>query len=830
MNFRSNRSKDRANIDSSSIVTKLALVLAIGIVHSCLPGDLAAQLSNNQPETVELLNGMRFSGRLGSLSALGPTPRDLMADATYHGIVLIDDDYRETFVARHNVANTAPLDRFEEQFEIWQRVHNGDGLGTEIGAILHIGEFNEYGRREITIQSRRGPETVLQGITRINPRYVRIQGVINSLGPERHWDMYVALSSVPTSVLVQVLERQIKDKDDANERMRLVDFYVQASKYQQAEKALRDIGRDFPGLKEELKQRVDLLEGQVTRQALDEARLRFSAGQPGLASSIVQRLENSIGIASGILVEIADLKKQLANADKAVEEARELTLSFIEKVVAKPDTSLEFKQALEVFVEELKNELSQNNIDRLSTFQRFSDDAEQSDEQKVSLALSGWIIGAGSAIANVSESQSLVRTRSLVTEYLRTKRLDRRLEILEELATMETGAPDYLDKVIKHIKPPLAPSRAEMSMVESMKMEIEIPGPAGHPPQTAHYLIQLPPEYDPYRRYPCVVTLGGGTITTTPRSQINWWSGPVHPKFNLRTGQASRNGFIVIAPDWMQPDQAQYAFSAREHAVVLKSLRDALRRFSIDTDRVFLSGHFAGANAAWDIGQSHPEHWAGVIPISARVSKYVNHYHRNGKHHLRWYYVNGGRDFDSKRANATVWNKQMISRDFDSIVVHYKGRGTEKFGDELPNILMWMGPQRRQFDVLQFQCSTLRPWDNYFWWLEVDLSDNPKMIMPEVDWNKARSRSNWDVEGELKDTRPNYFYIRGARENATVWLSPGLVDFSLNVEIDGQSGRFKGGVQPSRKTLLEDVRTRGDRQHPYWAKIDRRKNVWKVIE
>ena len=37
------------------------------------------------------------------------------------------------------------------------------------------------------------------------------------------------------------------------------------------------------------------------------------------------------------------------------------------------------------------------------------------------------------------------------------------------------------------------------------------------------YLVQLPPDYDPYRRYPCVVTLSGAG--TTPEQQIDWWAG-----------------------------------------------------------------------------------------------------------------------------------------------------------------------------------------------------------------------------------------------------------------------------------------------------------------
>jgi len=167
------------------------------------------------------------------------------------------------------------------------------------------------------------------------------------------------------------------------------------------------------------------------------------------------------------------------------------------------------------------------------------------------------------------------------------------------------------------------------------------------------YLVQLPPEYDPHVKYPTIVTLQGAG--TTPEQQISWWAGEsrqpatvppkdaanandpnkvgaprtipaafaVDPKIEpalgaanspdvtqsdddsggppipdihtMRLGQATRQGYIVIAPAWTKPHQTQYQYSAREHAAVLDTLRDACRRFSIDTDRVYLSAIQWGA-------------------------------------------------------------------------------------------------------------------------------------------------------------------------------------------------------------------------------------------
>jgi hypothetical protein len=59
--------------------------------------------------------------------------------------------------------------------------------------------------------------------------------------------------------------------------------------------------------------------------------------------------------------------------------------------------------------------------------------------------------------------------------------------------------------------------------------------------------------------------------------------------------------------------------------------------------------------------------------------------------------------------------------------------------------------------------------------------------------------------------------------NITVWLSPELVSFErpINVTINGSRvAGGKGAIKPSIPLMLEDSRTRADRQHPFWAKVE----------
>ena len=80
---------------------------------------------------------------------------------------------------------------------------------------------------------------------------------------------------------------------------------------------------------------------------------------------------------------------------------------------------------------------------------------------------------------------------------------------------------------------------------------------------------------------------------STPKTQVDWWAGELNDE-GRRVGQASRHGYIIISPVWSGPHQTSYEYSRAEHLAVLFSLRDACQRFSVDTDRVFLSGHSMG--------------------------------------------------------------------------------------------------------------------------------------------------------------------------------------------------------------------------------------------
>jgi hypothetical protein len=93
------------------------------------------------------------------------------------------------------------------------------------------------------------------------------------------------------------------------------------------------------------------------------------------------------------------------------------------------------------------------------------------------------------------------------------------------------------------------------------------------------------------------------------------------------------------------------------------------------------------------------------------------------------------------------------------------------------------------------------------------------MVYP-TDWSRGRITPA-KVEGKIRDD--NNLSVNTPAEATTIWLAPDIVDFSKPVRVSFNNRRLPtrdAAVRPDPLVLLEDVRTRADRQRPFWAKID----------
>ena len=760
-------------------------------------GALAAQLF--------LKDGRVLQGKLGLLSGLAEIPKAPNPDGSgpLQLIALVDDDLRRTFVSKRQVLEVRQEDPAEivEKFHIRQRVLRGGAPIQSVGAIVRITPFDEFGRRIFTMNTAGGQVNVIQAITEITPRWTKVEGLTHI------WDMRMATTAIPPATLGKILARQIQP-GNVEDRKKIARFYLQSERYEDAyaelEAILKDSGDD-PKIREQLAPSIRAIRQLSAQRLFSELKLRREGGQHGLVLGKLQTFPSD-----NVAGEILQAVREMIREYETLEAQRVALLEQFDGLLSQVDNEA-LRERIRPVRQELDGGLNLNTLERLAAFRQMADDEGLLPTERLALAISGWLLGSNSATSNLPVALSAFDVRELVRQYLNAPDRLTHARILEQFYSQEAGTPALVAKLIAHMKPPVdtPPPAADRPGY----YELEVPGLGSAPP--VRYLVQLPPEYDPYRRYPAIVTLHGAG--TTASHQVDWWAGD-WAEGGWRKGQAARRGTIVIAPDWTSEHQREYQYSAREHAAVLDCLRDAFRRFAVDTDRVFLSGHSIGGDAAWDLGLAHPDLWAGVIPVVAESDRYCALYWENAEL-VPFYFVCGEKDGGKMVRNARDLDR-YLKRGYNATVVEYLGRGHENFSDEILRLFDWMGRFKRDFYPREFTTSTMRRWDNFFWWIELAHLPSRALVDPFA-WPPPRGTQA--VETTASVTATNGIYVRTGAAKVTVWLSPEMLNFERRITITVNGRRIDPGnpfAEPHLETLLEDVRTRGDRQHPFWVKVE----------
>jgi hypothetical protein len=754
---------------------------------------------------VLLKDGRILRGRKGETGGLAELSAGGGND-TLKQIIFVNDDFRITFVSRRQVdgaAQDSSLDDAERFVCEQPRDRIGKNNRMRVASVgPPVGElkqFDDHGRRTYTMRTAGGDLKVVQVITEITPEYARVEALNYT------WDMRISTSTIDDDTLEKLLTHQISPKK-VDHRMKVIRFFVQCKRFGKAVQLLQkllDEGIADTKDTQDLLQKKKVINILYVQQMLDELGLRRTNGQHALVQRYLDKFPND-EVTGEILQTVRQVKQEYtdyAKQRKAIENGLRNLLMQVDQRANRA----ELAPALAV----IENELNPETMPRMAAFLQ-NQNAPFSAEEKLSLAVGGWLLGADVATPNLPQTLSAWRMHRFVRDYLAEPMKVKRNRILPSILTETASQPAIVAALLAHMRPPYAlPDLVDESTAGFYKVEVDV---APDQP-SATYLVQLPPEYDPLRRYPMIVSLHA--VGMDPEMQIDWWAGDKP----ARHGQAGRNGYIVIAPAWTVEHQKQYEGSPREHAVVLSCVRDACRRFAVDTDRVFLTGHSSGGDAAWDIGVSHPDLWAGVMPISAEAL-YACKFYTDNARYLPMYFVLGELDGGRIARDAMVLDRYLRGG-FNTTVVEYLGRGHEHFVDEQLPLLDWMGRCKRSFPLLrdrEFTCQTMRPTDNCFWWAEVTQLPAGSAVGA---WPAPKGTKPLLVRGSVPVN--NSIALTAGNLGATIWLSPDLVNFNARVNIT-LGGRRPVGVppmiKPSVETMLEDVRVRGDRQHPFWAKVE----------
>jgi predicted esterase len=678
-------------------------------------------------------------------------------------------------------------------------------------------DFNEKWERKVVIDTTAGRlKPLTQRVGYLSPYMLRAEATTIF-----KWSAFYLTREFSPETVRRMLsthprfeeKKGLADAEIVARRFRWVDFFVQAGWYEDADRELDGIINDLPAQKDKAEATKGAVARIRNREAFEELKRMHLAGQ---YSRVRKRLaEFPEKEASPQTV------KELENLRKDYEDITERLTSVAKFLAALPkEVKGDQKEIFTEAATAILAELQPDSYPRLETFLSQARQAERQRQDKMtpdngpaellSLAITGWLLGNTAASPRPDHAIRLWKARQLVLGYQRSKDENQRQQLLKHYGSEKTEKAT-IDEVVQLIPtlPPVDPHEDLTTQPQAMAV-------GGKGANAVNYIVQLPPEYRHTRSYPVLMLLH--KAGEKPKDLIDRFS-----------AAAAENGYILVAPSWGGRGfgATAYGYSETEHNQVLQSLRDVRRHFNIDSDRVFLFGLEQGGDMAFDVGLSHPDLFAGVIPMGAMPEYFGWAYWRNAQY-LPFLVINGDHSGDSNaktRQLFTYW----ISRGFPSLWTQYKGRGIEWFGAEVTNIFDWMRNKKRVFplgecgkDGIEFY--SMRQSDDRFYWV-TNTGVMAQCCNSAGNWNNRIPPSK--VYARI-DGPTNTIYMKATgTKQVTLWLgkSPrgeSMVDFDKPVTVQIGLGRGIAGrkLTPSLETLLEDLWLRGDRQRLFLAKID----------
>lgn len=714
-------------------------------------------------------------------------------------------------------------------------------------------DFNDKGRRALKVITGPNEYTVIeQQVTYLDPYTCFIAS------PNFLWTQTFRTAEMDPAQVRRLLvtHPELAEKDgqaDPVKRVAVARFLKDVGWFGPAKDELDRLKRDLPGpYPKDAQAAVDAFDKELKRAAGERA---VGDAEKALAGG---RYDHATDLLAAVPKEVADPKEldrltkltaRIRTARQQHDDARRLLRRLIDQAtgfgavrafaavggaaaVLPGPAADPGPAALAAAAEAVRDELHPDSVGRVEFFVDLARTAEKegadgkppskSVAELLAAAVTGWARGKAGTSTSPEAARRVWAAREAVLAYQRGVTRNDRAAVLAAYKREYPLGVDELVAVIERLPP---------SHPEDLAARTGTPVKAGGVPDRVYryktpsynehpagidYCVRLPPEYHHGRAYPVLVVL------TYPG---------LDPEQMLASVayEADRNGYILLAPAWtggFGQGKRQWEWKGEDHDFVLGPLRDAGRRFTVDTDRVFLVGLGEGADMALDVGASHPDLFAGVVPVNPapRYAGQFVDYWRNAQK-LPVYAVSGQLAGEPNKKLRLLYEPWMRNG-FPALHVMYKGRGPEWFPAETPVFFDWMGRKQRANgtatlrlgpDGRAIEWRTFRPSDDRFYWLRAEEVDPRHLTRPGANVAAAQ------LSGDIRDGNQVVVRTFGVRK-VSVWLGRDMIDWArpVKVSVNGMvppEGRAKV-LTPDMGVLLEDYYERGDRRMLYLARLE----------
>jgi pimeloyl-ACP methyl ester carboxylesterase len=776
-----------------------------------------------------------------------------------NGFDLIDEGPKVVVFSEHvrQKGAVAPRTQLRPKYRVYRQEFVGRVSSYPLPAgmsLLEAPEFNQQWRRRIKVRTPLGFESIDQQILSIDPYYIYI------VSPTHVWRIAYRTNEWDPQAVRRLLlcHPELAESDgqvDAGKRIALARFMLDAGWLAYALQDIAAIRQAYPqgvpaAEREAFETLVRDAQAATAELTLKEAEAALSAARYQYLQELSRAFPTDqaqpaqIERFTAILAQAKTLQERYTQARAALRQLLDqltglhtarglLATAGTPALVFWPRKSLadDWRQLVDAG-ETVYSELHPELIDRLDTFltlhtqmqreQQQGRDPTHNPKELLAVAISGWIKGRNGATPNPHTALRLWQARRLLLDYARDPDASSRHALLTHYLQNQPLPPEEIAQILM-LLPPVEP---ENLLFRSGTLLPPLGGrvadmyrrttPATTDnPQGIPYLLRLPPEYHHGRPWPLLIVL---THTTIPAAEA----------LASVAREADRYGFIVAAPDWTNAFATGWKWNGLDHPYVTDVLRDIVRHFCVDNDRVYLLGYAEGANMALDVALSHPDLFAALAAFSPRPlwTNFLSEYWTNAQK-LPCYIVTGEFAGDALQTLRRVFEKWM-PRGFPALLHIYKGRGLELYPVEIPTLFDWLHRKRRVGNnatlalgpLARPPWTTMRASDNRFYWLGAEQIENRRLI----DYLPAgRLIVPATVQGDILGD--NHIVLRTLGiQRLTLHFTRELIDWTKPVRItvngSSPSGYRAQRLTPDLETLLEDYRLRGDRRNPVLARLE----------
>ncbi|MGL4420602.1 MAG: hypothetical protein ACRCZF_08050 [Gemmataceae bacterium] len=718
-----------------------------------------------------------------------------------------------------------------------------------------MSEFDNNWKRKINVKlPGKTFEVIEQQIAAIGKKRVLIASSTHK------WLLAYGTKELPPSQLKAMLKThpdfvEADGKPDISKRLELCVFLRDAGWLEASKSDLETLRKEHaPLFNKDQSDVADALIADIRRlqnaELLEELELAIQSGRYEAGAKLIGLYDGKLGIAND-MKRYTDLRATLESLTPRYENTRRVLRLVVDELSGAQrlygawalagtgagffmaNGNLDARTGLLISAgEAILRELHPDNAQQLELFTNQALQYEQSRKQNrpatatpmqlLSLAVTGWSLGKNGADNTVEYAARVWQLREAIAQYQIEPIKNRRRELLTRAKLDPKKDLDVLVQLLQYLPVP-DPAALVIPPEEVVKRNmIVLPNvvrrnTAAIPESAAGipYYVRFPAEYHHGRAYPVIVAL---TNPGLPPEEI----------IMQLAAEADRHGYIILAPVWNRDGSSTaYDYKGDRHYIINATLRDALRHYRIENDKVFLVGFAEGANFALDMGLSHPDLFAGVIAMAPNPKFFGHfiHYWKNAQK-LPIYCVVGnlaGPAYENLRKLFENW----MPRGYSALLTVYKGRAVEWFGLETPNLFEWMRRKQRAVGTQSLRLNTtgFEPWqtmrrtDNRFYW--VGTTNIAKGNLLET--NDGKNLVPAEIIADIRQGNQIEIKSRGLKD-VVVWLNRDMIDWTkpVSFRVNGQTpyGYKPKVFEPDLDLMLETFHETGDRRMQFLGRMD----------